>query len=267
VATYAIGDVQGCFATLQELLREISFDPQADRLWFVGDLVNRGPRSLEVLRWLRAHDHCITAVLGNHDLHLLARAVGLRKKKSSDTLDEVLAAPDRDELIDWVRHRPLLHREHGFVLVHAGLLPAWTVDEAAGLASEIETGLRSDRYADELGVVYGKRARPWDPGPASVARVRSIVAAFTRLRCCDASGEPRYDYAGPPSSAPAGYLPWFEVPSRRSTDHVIVCGHWAALGLHLAPGVIATDTACVWGESLTAVRLPDRAVFQVSNCD
>jgi bis(5'-nucleosyl)-tetraphosphatase (symmetrical) len=246
MATYAIGDVQGCAATLERLLARCGFSPARDRLWLVGDLVNRGPGSLAVLRRVRDLGERAVAVLGNHDLHLLARAAGVAAARPGDTLDEVLGAPDRDELLAWLRARPLLHREGSWVLVHAGLLPAWTVDEAAAAARAAEALLRGPRAADVL---------------ARVKRHPALLA-LTRLRTCTADGTPSLSFKDHPRDAPPGFQPWFEVPGRRSESATIVFGHWAALGLHIAPGLYGLDTGCCWGHHLTALRLDDRTLLQ-----
>jgi len=264
VAIYAVGDIQGCYRTFKKLLKRIEFDPDSDRLWLVGDLVNRGPRSADVLRWTRDHDHCVTAVLGNHDLHLLARAAGLRKKKNSDTLDDVLAAPDCHKLLEWLRRRPLMHREGKRVMVHAGLLPEWTVKQAEQYAAEVCAGLASDdddEYIGTLEAIYAKGGNGWSEDLEGPARLRALAAVFTRLRLCTLDGEPRYDFAGAPDEAPKGQLPWYAVPGRKNTEHTIVFGHWAAHGLRIMDRLVATDSGCVWGGELSAVRLPGFATF------
>ncbi|RMH43638.1 MAG: symmetrical bis(5'-nucleosyl)-tetraphosphatase [Deltaproteobacteria bacterium] len=255
-ATYAVGDLQGCFATFEALLSRIAFDPARDRLWLAGDLVNRGPRSVDVLRWVRDHAACATAVLGNHDLHLLACAAGVRTPKPSDTFTDVLAAPDRDALLDWVRHQPLIVREGDRVLVHAGIKPAWTVDEAERRARALERSLRGDDWPEAIAAIYRRGTLAYDD-----------ASALTRMRLCGVDGEPVYDFAGEPADAPPGQIPWFRVPGRRAVDHTIVFGHWAALGLLIEPNLIAVDTGCVWGGALTAVRLDDRAVFSEPSRD
>lgn len=261
--TYAVGDVQGCHDPLLRLLDAVRFDPAADRLWFVGDLVNRGPRSVEVLRFVRGLGDRATTVLGNHDLHLIAVAAGHGRLHRRDTLQDVLDAPDRDELLAWLRARPLLHAEGGFVMVHAGLLPAWTVPRAAALAREVEAWLRGPDHAALCANMYGNEPDGWRDDLAGWERVRVIVNAMTRMRVCTPSGEMDHHYKGVATDIPAGYLAWFEVPGRANRGATVVCGHWSALGLRLEPGLIALDSGCVWGQGLTAIRLEDRRVFQV----
>jgi bis(5'-nucleosyl)-tetraphosphatase (symmetrical) len=262
VATYAIGDVQGCFETFTRLLRRIVFDPDRDRLWFVGDLVNRGPASVDVLRWAKELEDRVTVVLGNHDFHLLARAEGLRIPKSSDTLQGILNAPDRDELLEWLAHRPLLYREGTHVLVHAGLLPGWDVVEAEALAREVEDVLRSSKRRELLERIYrGKGSTSWSDELEGMDRLRVIADAMTTLRTCTAGGRPCKDFSGPPELAPPGCLSWFDVPDRASRDVTVIFGHWAALGFRKQPGILGLDTGCVWGGYLTAVRLDDGVVF------
>lgn len=240
MATYVIGDVQGCFITLQRLLERIDFNRSRDRLWFVGDIVNRGPSSLDVLRFVRGLGDRAVVVLGNHDLHLIARSRGRRERKRRDTFDDVLGAPDRDELIAWLSGLPLLYRESAHILVHAGLLPRWSLEEAEALARKAEKRLRADRLGRTL---------------------QNAVDVFTRLRTCTASGEMCLDYTGPPEQAPPGCRPWFELADIPDTV-TIFFGHWASLGLHLGRNAIGLDTGCVWGGALTAMRLEDRALFQ-----
>ena len=261
---YAIGDVQGCYAPLERLLERIAFDPSRDRLWLVGDLVNRGPESLPVLRLLRGLGDAATVVLGNHDLYLLMVAAGYKRRDSDDTLAQVLKAPDRDELLHWLAHRPLVHVEGAHVLVHAGLLPEWSVDKAKALSDEVAaalTGPQANRFLLELA---GNRPERWSDKLETWDRLRVIVNACTRLRFCSPEGRMALRAKGPPDQAPAGTLPWFRVPGRLSRTHTLVCGHWSALGLHREPGLIALDSGCVWGGRLTALRLEDGQVFQVA---
>jgi len=267
MATYAIGDIQGCYLSLQSLLKKISFSPNQDRLWLVGDLVNRGPRSLEVLRWAQSLGDRVVAVLGNHDLHLLARAAGVSSAKRSDTLEEVLQAKDRDSLLDWLRSRPLLHREGDRLLIHAGLLPQWTPTEAEALAAEIHAklqGASSEKFLASLGE---KNSAPWSPDLKGLERRRAAAMVLTRLRICDAKGHPAYPFTGVPEMIPPGYFPWFEVPERKSAGVTIFCGHWASLGLKVKKNLVALDSGCVWRRELSAYRLEDGGVFQVPYSD
>jgi bis(5'-nucleosyl)-tetraphosphatase (symmetrical) len=262
MATYVIGDVQGCFTTLERLLRRIDFDAGRDRLWLVGDLVNRGPSSLEVLRWARSIGDRVTAVLGNHDLHLIACAEGVREPKRRDTFDDVLRAPDREALLEWLIGRPFLHREGDFVLVHAGLLPGWSLEEAEALAWEAQEALRSRRRYQLLEAFEDDEASlRWDSELPDGVRLRLVVDAFTKIRTLRLAGELCIDFAGPPGQAPEGCRPWFELCSF-PPGATVLFGHWAALGLHLGKNAIGLDTGCAWGRSLTALRLEDRRVFQ-----
>jgi len=261
MATYAVGDIQGCHAELERLLEAIAFDPARDRLWLAGDLVNRGPDSLAVLRRARGLGDRVVAVLGNHDLHLLAVASGAARARRRDTLDGILAAPDREELLDWLRHRPLMHHECGYVMVHAGLLPGWSVERARELAGEVERELRrAPRRLFES--MYGNEPPRWREDLRGADRLRVIVNAMTRMRMLGPAGEMELGYSGPPAGAPR-LTSWFDAPGRASAGTPVVCGHWAALGLVLRPDLVALDSGCVWGGKLTAVRLEDRAVFQV----
>jgi len=265
--TYAIGDIQGCWSTLQQLLERFAFDPETDRLWLVGDLVNRGPQSLEVLRWAQAHNDSVTSVLGNHDLHLLARAEGVREPSPRDTLDAILNAPDCDALLHWLAHRPLLHQEDHTLLVHAGLLPDWDVATAERHARTAEALLRGPERAEVLAAFAGRCPDTLPPREHEAQHAAFLLHAFTRLRICTTDGRMNLDYSGPMTDIPNGHHPWFQVPNRRTVSQPIVCGHWAALGLHDGDGILALDTGCVWGRSLTAVRLDDRMVFQVPCTD
>lgn len=265
MATYAIGDLQGCFAPLQRLLEKIQFDPSADQLWFVGDLVNRGPESLRTVRFVKSLDRSAVVVLGNHDLHLLTVAAGCVKAHRSDTLNEILNAPDREELLTWLRHRPLLHRGRGFTMIHAGLLPAWTIAQAQSLATEVETALHGANYLDFLGTMYGNSPDRWHDDLSGWDRLRVITNAFTRLRVCTSAGVMEFSHKGELADTPSGFMPWYQVPGRRSANETIICGHWSALGLRLESNLLALDTGCLWGRCLSAVRLEDRTLFQV-NC-
>jgi bis(5'-nucleosyl)-tetraphosphatase (symmetrical) len=254
---WAIGDLQGCHAPFEALLEKIRFDPARDRLWLTGDLVNRGPASLAALRAVRALGDAATVVLGNHDLHLLAmaHAPGTVKKREPE-LEEILDAPDAAELLGWLRMRPLLHRERGarWTLIHAGLPPDWTLAQAASCAREVEGALARDAAAF-LGEMYGDGPDRWSPELKGAERLRFIVNCLTRLRFVDRKGRLLLDYKGGLDGAPAGALPWFRHPERRTAGDALVFGHWSALGYVAEPGVRGLDTGCVWGGALTALRL------------
>jgi bis(5'-nucleosyl)-tetraphosphatase (symmetrical) len=264
VATYAIGDVQGCHDALQRLLGEIGFSPARDVLWFVGDLVNRGAQSADVLRFVRALGERAVVVHGNHDLHALALLAGKAKRRADDTLEDLAAAPDREHLLDWLRHRPLLHVEGEYAMVHAGLLPAWTLEQAAALAREVEAALRGPDHLALYPALYGARPAAWSDALQGHERLRVIVNAMTRMRFCTPDGAMDFSVKGEVEKALPGYLPWFDVPGRRTRGVPIVCGHWSALGLRVTPDLLALDTGCVWGGRLTAVRLEDRRVYQTA---
>jgi bis(5'-nucleosyl)-tetraphosphatase (symmetrical) len=263
MATYAIGDLQGCLEPLQRILDELNYDQADDHLWFVGDLVNRGPASLEVLRFVRNLGAGATMVLGNHDLHLVMQAEGYGKRNAEDTLDAVLAAPDRDELLAWLRSRPLFYVEGDYAMVHAGLLPAWDVAKAQVLSDEVQAALMAPNYRDFLANMWGSTPTAWSDDLTGWDRLRVLVNAMTRMRFCSPGGVMEFKAKGPVANAPAGCLPWFEVPNRASADHTIVCGHWSALGLRIEEHLLALDTGCLWGGRLTAIRLEDRRVIQV----
>jgi bis(5'-nucleosyl)-tetraphosphatase (symmetrical) len=267
MSRYAIGDVQGCSLTLQALLKRISFDSSHSRLWLAGDLVNRGPRSLEALRWAREQSPHLTMVLGNHDLHLIARSLGVGSPKKSDSIQTILEAPDREELIAWLRSRPLLHREDDFLLVHAGLDPSWTPEEAEGLAREVEAALRGPQVGDLLAGLYDKNPARWDPRLTGLPRLQLAMKICSSIRICGPDGTIPFAFNGSPDLAPPGYVPWFAHPRRKSSETTVICGHWAALGLKLAPNLLALDSGCVYGRELSAVRLEDRAVFQEPKAD
>ncbi len=264
MATYAIGDLQGCYVPLQRLLEKIQFDPSADRLWFVGDIVNRGPDSLRTFRFVKSLGSNAVVVLGNHDLHLLTVAAGFVKAHRSDTLSEILNAPDRDELLTWLRHRPLLHRERGFTMVHAGLLPSWSVEQANSLAQEVESALRGPNHREFLAHMYGNSPDRWNDELRGWDRLRVITNSITRLRICTDDGQMEFSHKGELADIPKGYMPWYQAPGRKSANATIICGHWSALGLKLESNLLALDTGCLWGRCLSAVRLEDRTLFQVT---
>lgn len=260
MAVYAIGDIQGCFDELKKLLDVIEFDAERDVLWFTGDLVNRGPKSLEVLRFVKSLGERALTVLGNHDLHLLAVTQGHEQYHLKDTFDDVLAAPDRAELVDWLRRRPLLHHDAalGMTLVHAGLPPQWDLSLAKTCAAEIEVVLRGADFSDYLKHMYGNEPARWSEQLSGWERLRFITNCFTRLRFCDAQGHLALEEKGAPDSATADYYPWFAVPGRRSADLNIVFGHWSTLGPYADKGVYPLDTGCLWGGSLTAMRIDSK---------
>lgn len=262
MAIYAVGDVQGCYSALRRLLDKCGFDPAHDHLWLVGDLVNRGPHSLAVLRFVKGLGKRAVTVLGNHDLHLLVVAAGYTRLHHGDTLESVLRAPDRDELLDWLRRQPLMHASHGHAMVHAGLLPQWTITQALALAREVEAALQGDDYDDFLRHLYGNRPFRWRERLRGHDRLRVITNVMTRMRLCTADGLLEFAHKGNPVESPKGFLPWFKVPGRRNRRTPVVFGHWASLGLYTGSNVIALDTGCVWGRELTALRLADRAIFQ-----
>jgi bis(5'-nucleosyl)-tetraphosphatase (symmetrical) len=263
MATYAIGDVQGCDDEFARLLELIRFDPAHDRLWLVGDLVNRGPKSLQVLRRVRSMGDAAITVLGNHDLHLLAAALTPGESlKPKDTLGEIFTAPDRDELLDWLRRRPMLHHDAklGYTMVHAGLPPQWDLAQAQACARELEETLRDQsRFVGLFAHMYGDRPDRWSASLSGYDRLRYITNCLTRLRYCTMDGRLDLKFKGRVEDAPRDVVPWFRVPGRRSRGVRIVCGHWSALGYHDEDGVLAIDTGCVWGAKLCAVRLDQRS--------
>jgi len=264
MATYAIGDIQGCAESLKALVDRLSFRPHSDRLWFVGDLVNRGPESAEVIRLIRAAGPQAQVVLGNHDLHLLAVASGARPIQPSDTMHDVLQAADRDDLIDWIRYQPLAHAQGKTLMVHAGVLPGWSIAKTLALAEEVARRLRSSHWQDFLHEIYGNGPGHWKEGLRGGARYRMIVNVLTRLRYLKPDGSLDFKCKVSPSLAPAELAPWFSAHGRVTRRQRIVFGHWSTLGLLRTPGLLGIDTGCAWGGYLTAVRLEDEAVFQQS---
>jgi len=266
-----MGDVQGCAAPLKRLLDTIDFSPSRDCLVLLGDLVNRGPDSLSVLRRLRALGASAQSLLGNHDLHLLGVAHGDRKAGRKDTLAAVLAAPDRDELLDWLRHQNMaLHRRIGdgdLLMVHAGVLPQWSVADTLACAAELESVLRGPDFGDFLQVMYGNKPDHWDESLRGDERLRVIVNALTRMRFCSPDGRMEFETKDGAGDAPKGYMPWFDVPGRKTRGATVAFGHWSTLGWKSRPDLISTDTGCVWGGKLSAVRmgatLAQRELIQV----
>ncbi len=263
MATYAIGDLQGCYREFLQLVDLIGFNATRDKLWLVGDLVNRGPDSLSVLRALTELNDAIITVLGNHDLHLLMVAIGSARQQPGDTLQPILDAPDREVLLNWLRQQRLFHTEDEYALVHAGLLPDWNIEQAAMMAREVEAVIRSDQFYDFSQKMYGNSPDHWHDSLRGEDRWRVIINAMTRLRVCSPEGRMDFSYKGSPSTIPDGLLPWFSVPNRASRHSTVIFGHWSTLGLRLQRNLMALDTGCLWGDCLTAVRLEDRKVFQV----
>ncbi|MCY3759382.1 MAG: symmetrical bis(5'-nucleosyl)-tetraphosphatase [Acidobacteria bacterium] len=262
MATFAIGDVHGCFRTLRQLMKVVRFDPGRDRLWLVGDLVNRGPRSLEVLRWVRQLGDRAVCVLGNHDLKLLAHGLGVRSSPKNPQLSSILAARDREELLSWLGNRPPVHREGGYVLVHAGLLPGWTLDQAIRLGGEIRRRLRGPGAAQLLECLAARNLSEFKEKEPGSLRLATALRAMTQLRTLNPDGSMDLDFVGPAAEMPDNLIPWFSFPGRRNSSATIVFGHWAALGLFQAPGIAGLDSNCVRGGRLTAMRLEDGRIFQ-----
>jgi bis(5'-nucleosyl)-tetraphosphatase (symmetrical) len=257
MALYLIGDVQGCDAALGQLLDKLAFSPSRDTLYLLGDLVNRGPDSLAVLRRMVALNGAAHCLLGNHDLHLLATAHGVRKPHRSDTVGDILRATDRSALLDWLRHRPLALQAHGWLLVHAGVLPSWDAAQTLALAGEVEAVLRSKEWVAFLHGMYGDQPDRWHDGLQGAERLRVIVNALTRLRFCSAEGAMEFATKNAAAPAPPGFMPWFEVPGRRTAGTPLAFGHWSTLKEVPRADVLALDTGCVWGGCLTAARLLD----------
>jgi len=270
MAIYAIGDVQGCFDDLQFLLAKINYNKAEDLLWFAGDLVNRGPDSLAVLRFVKSLGPRAVTVLGNHDLHLLAIAAGYAKLKQQDTIAEILDAPDCQALLDWLRSQPLLHHDAqtGYTMLHAGLPPQWGLDEARACAGEVEALLRSSDYQDFFKHMYGNKPDLWSNKLSGWERKRFIVNCFSRLRYCDINGKLALNEKAVPGTQTSGNLPWFEVPDRLSKGLKIIFGHWSTLRLYPVEeeGVYPIDTGCVWGEQLTAIKVQDKPEFFEVDC-
>ncbi|MCL2297498.1 MAG: symmetrical bis(5'-nucleosyl)-tetraphosphatase [Proteobacteria bacterium] len=266
MSSYVIGDIQGCHSELCRLLDMIGFSPKHDRLWCVGDLVNRGPASANVLRELMALGSSAQSVLGNHDFHLLVAAAGFQKLGRRDHLDDILSAKDREAMLDWLRHRPLAIRFDHYLLVHAGVIPSWSADDVVRYAHEVETVLRSndrDTVLLFLQHLYGNTPERWDARLRGQDRLRAIVNICARLRFCTEDGTMNFSEKGSRDHPPPDMRPWFAFESRHTRNVTVLCGHWSMLGLSLMPGVLALDSGCLWGGTLTAVRLEDRQVFQV----
>ena len=271
MATYAIGDVQGCFEELCQLIEKLQFNPHKDELWFAGDLVNRGPASLEVLRFVHALGERAKVVLGNHDIHLLAVAHAVRALQFGDTFSDVLNAPDREVLLDWLCHRPLMHWDDtlGIAMVHAGIPPQWNLHQAQVLAQEVEFALRTEQTSIVLEKMYGNTPGRWRESQSDEERYRYIINALTRLRYCTPEGELDLQHSGAPGTQPPHFTPWFQTSQRKTAEIPIVFGHWASLKLNSENAqrlnAIHIDTGCVWGGKLTAVALPELHYTQVQS--
>ena len=254
MSVYWVGDIQGCDAPLGQLLDQVDFSASRDRLYVLGDLVNRGPDSLAVLRRLSKLGSSVRCVLGNHDMHLLAIAAGARAPHRNDTLNDVLFAPDKVDLLQWLRHQSFAIYEENVLMVHAGVLPQWTLAETLALARELEDILQSDASSDFLMNMYGNEPPLWEPHLQGIARWRSTLNAFTRLRFCSPSGLLEFETKESSAQAPAGFMPWFDVPGRKTANTIIAFGHWSTLGAVARKDVWALDTGCVWGGCLTALQ-------------
>lgn len=265
--TYAIGDIQGCYRTLKRLLKRINFHPDNDRVLLVGDLVNRGPDSLDVLRWAMGLGSRAVCVLGNHDIHLIAMAQGVSENRRTKFLEQVLRARDADKIIKWLRRRPVMYREHEFILVHAGILPAWTLHQAENEARKLEELIQGNTCANFLKFCYRAQASTWDDDLSGLEKSAVALNAFTRMRMCKSPSEMEFTFTAKPDEAPQGLTPWFQVKREQELHHVIVFGHWAALGLRVLPKFVALDSGCVWGQYLTAYRMDDGAIFMEPSID
>ena len=268
MATYAIGDIQGCAKTLLALLETLEFNPKFDQLWLAGDLVNRGPDSLKVLRYIYSIKESVKIVLGNHDLHLLAVASGVGTMRPDDSIHDILNASDRNDLLKWLRQQPLFFKDGEYAMVHAGILPTWDFTKAKALSLEIETLLQSDRYIELLANMRGSKPSSWSEELAGWERCRVLVNAFTRLRICDKkTGHMDFSYKGPYDTIPEPSAAWFDLPTERPADVTLICGHWSALGVHQKSNLASLDSGCVWGGPLTAYCLDTREITQTPNQD
>jgi len=265
MATYAIGDIQGCYEPLCRLLDQINFDQSNDRLWFAGDLVNRGPKSLETLRLVKSLGDTCTTVLGNHDIHLLALHYGVRKRKDKDnTLFQVLDAEDADELIEWLQSRPVTHIENGYVLAHAGIHPQWSIETLLTIKLELESAVQDIKKKGDLSALYGDTDGTWNIAAKSKSRLRYALNVLTRMRYCKVDTSLDFQCSDTPGKQPEHLIPWYQLTNQHMVGQTILFGHWAALGYYHHANVYALDSGCVWGNALTALRLEDKAVFTVA---
>ncbi len=262
---YAVGDLQGCLKPLQCLLERVNFDTTKDQLWAAGDVVNRGPQSLDTLRYVKAMGSAFRMVLGNHDLHLLATAHGVKSPTRKDTFDAIFAAPDRDELLHWLQQQPLLIRDHGYVMVHAGIPPQWTISTAEKMARRVEQALQGSDASAFFANMYGNEPARWQASLSPMAQLRTICNYFTRMRFCDSEGNLELETKGMPSEPPKGYAPWYTHTQRKSADQAIIFGHWAALnGEYCGNNLYPLDTGCVWGQRMRLMNLQDASY---THCD
>ncbi|MBD1575260.1 MULTISPECIES: symmetrical bis(5'-nucleosyl)-tetraphosphatase [Vibrio] len=268
MATYIVGDIQGCLDELQKLLQQVAFDPKIDTLWLAGDLVARGPKSLETLRFVRSLGSAARCILGNHDLHLLAVHLGLFPCKTKDKTADIFAAPDRNELMDWLRQQPLLAEHDQFVMCHAGISPQWDLTDARQASAQISTHLQGEKWPWLIENMYCDQPTKWDPMLQGLDRLRYSINAFTRMRFCQSDGELNLECKLPPEQASSnGLVPWFQVPNRTPLEKTVIFGHWASLmGCHdKQANVIGLDTGCVWGEYLSMLCWEDQQVFTQDN--
>lgn len=266
MAIYAIGDIQGCYNELRRLLDTLDFDPRRDRLWLAGDLVNRGPHSLETLRFIKSLGDAAVSVLGNHDLHLIATVVSLGKTGKKDTLGPILRAADCDELIEWLRSQPLFHHDDNYCMLHAGLPPQWDLELTLQMARETEQAIQGDDYQRFFRSMYGNKPAVWQDDLPKTEKLRFAVNCFSRLRFCTLDGELDFGPKGPPGSQPPHLMPWYTVPWRKSRDLRIIFGHWSTLGFYHGNNVFGIDTGCLWGGQLTALRLDDDPLRIAIDC-
>lgn len=264
MATYVVGDIQGCFSSLQILIEHMGFDVTKDRLWCVGDLVNRGPESLSVLRFVKSLGSRAVTVLGNHDLHLLAVHAGIAELQAKDTLQEVLEAPDCEDLMLWLRHQRMIYQEDQFLLVHSGILPQWSTQEALERAKEVETMLRAKNYLSFLQAMYRCKLTQWQDHFSLDKRLGFTTNVFTRMRVCSPHGNINLKFKGPLDEIPKGFSAWYDIPPQTHRQEIIVFGHWSDLGIKVLNHCIGLDGGCVWGKKLAAIRLEDRKIFEIS---
>jgi bis(5'-nucleosyl)-tetraphosphatase (symmetrical) len=269
MTTYAIGDVQGCYDSLRRLLDKIQFDPNKDQLWFAGDLINRGPKSLETLRFIISLGDSAHSVLGNHECHFLASARGHKKAHRTDTFADILEAHDADQLIHWVRSLPFLHHDKtlGYTMIHAGLPAPWTLEDAKRYAKELEAAFQNDLFDPFLASMYGNKPTHWDNSLSGHARLRFIINCFTRMRFCDEQGHLEFKEKGSPADSPPHLIPWFEVPKRQTAQEKIVFGHWSTLGLNKQNNAFCLDSGCLWGGQLSAMTLDGTERIISLDCD